>query len=33
VIDSDDDFVSKLHRALDLVRAEVPACCRSTSSI
>lgn len=24
VIDSDDDFVSKLHRALDLVRAEGP---------
>jgi predicted ATPase len=32
VIDSDDDFVSKLHRALDLVRAEVPACCRPRSS-
>jgi predicted ATPase len=32
VIDSDDDFVSKLHRALDLVRAEVPACCRPTPS-
>jgi hypothetical protein len=30
VIDSDDDFVSKLHRALDLVRAEIPACCRPT---
>jgi predicted ATPase len=29
VIDSDDDFVSKLHRALDVIRAEVPACCRT----
>lgn len=32
VIDSDDDFVSKLHRALDLIRAEVPACCRAKPS-
>jgi predicted ATPase len=28
-IDSDDDFVAKLHRALGLIRAEVPACCRT----
>lgn len=32
VIDSDDDFVAKLHRALDLIRAEVPACCRAQPS-
>lgn len=32
VIDSDDDFITKLHRAIDLVRAEVPACCRSRPS-
>ncbi len=32
VIDSDDDFVAKLHRALDLLRAEVPACCRTRPS-
>lgn len=28
-IDSDDDFVAKLHCALDRVRAEVPTCCAS----
>lgn len=28
VVDSDDDFIAKLHRGLELVRAEVPACCR-----
>jgi len=28
LVDSDDDFVAKLHRALELIRAEVPACCR-----
>ncbi|HEX8109158.1 MAG TPA: ATP-binding protein [Kofleriaceae bacterium] len=32
MIDSDDDFVAKLHRALDLIRAEVPACCRARPS-
>jgi predicted ATPase len=32
VIDSDDDFVSKLHRALNVIRAEVPACCRARPS-
>lgn len=32
VIDSDDDFVAKLHRGLDLIRAEVPACCRTRPS-
>jgi predicted ATPase len=26
-VDSDDDFLQKVHRALDLVRAELPACC------
>jgi predicted ATPase len=31
-IDSDDDFVAKLHRGLDLIRAEVPACCRTRPS-
>lgn len=29
VVDSDDDFVGKLHRALDVIRAELPACCRT----
>lgn len=28
VIDSDDDFLVKAARALELVRAELPACCR-----
>jgi predicted ATPase len=32
VVDSDDDFVSKLHRGLELIRAEVPACCRSRTA-
>ncbi|HET7503497.1 MAG TPA: ATP-binding protein [Kofleriaceae bacterium] len=29
VVESDDDFVRKLHRALDLIAAEVPGCCRA----
>ncbi|HEU4726391.1 MAG TPA: AAA family ATPase [Kofleriaceae bacterium] len=28
VVESDDDFVRKLQRAIDLIAAEVPACCR-----
>jgi predicted ATPase len=32
VVASDDDFVAKLHRAIDLIRAEVPACCRTRAS-
>ena len=27
-VDSDDDFVAKLARALELIRAELPPCCR-----
>jgi predicted ATPase len=26
-VDSDDDFLHKVHRALELIRAELPACC------
>lgn len=32
VVESDDDFVAKLHRVLDLIRAEVPACCWSRTA-
>jgi predicted ATPase len=28
LVNSNDDFFAKLHRALELIRAEVPACCR-----
>jgi predicted ATPase len=30
-VESTDDFLDKAHRALDLLRAELPACCRSTA--
>lgn len=30
-VPSDHDFLAKLHGALDLIRAEVPACCRTRS--
>ena len=32
IVDSDDDFVAKLQRALELIRAEVPGCCRSPAA-
>ncbi len=28
VVDSSDDFLAKLQRVLDLIEAEIPACCR-----
>jgi predicted ATPase len=29
VVNSNDEFVAKLHRALDVIRAELPVCCRT----
>lgn len=29
VVNSNDEFVAKLHRALDVIRAELPGCCRT----
>ena len=32
LVESDDDFVAKLHRAIEVIRAEVPACCRARAA-
>jgi predicted ATPase len=29
LVESDDDFVGKLHRAIEVIRAEVPPCCQT----